>query len=109
MPDRLWQYKINLSTNLIMIVGGYLSEKSVEYRSLGQTESKIADINPEGTPLIRKLARRLLSLKDVKSVKFWQDRVFLTIANKTSREEAEQVTRSTMKILMQYHLKSEGD
>ena len=104
MSDRMWRYKINLSNNMIMIVCGHLCEKAVEYRCLGQTISKESDINPEGTGSTRKLAKKLFSFGEVKSIKFWQNRVFLTISKKTTREEAEQITRSTMKILVQFHL-----
>ena len=100
-----WNTRINIEANSIMIVTNRNNwDRAVEYRSIGQTQSAQTDINPEGTDKSRKLAKKLLSIGDVRGVKFWRDTVFITINKVISKKEAEHISMRAMEILANHNL-----
>ena len=100
-----WYTRINTEANSIMIVTNRNCwNQAIEYRSIGQTQSAQTDINPEGTDKSRKLAKKLLSIGDVRGVKFWRDTVFITINKETSKKEAEHISMRAMETLASHNL-----
>ena len=94
-----WQSKINLEVSSIMLYceKSYW-EQAVNYRSISQTLSQ-CDLNPEGNTGTRKLARALLELNNVKTVKLWRDTIFITVSGGTSQPEATTVIEAAREIL----------
>ena len=97
-----WYSRINLENKTIMIVSNKNCwERVLEYRCIGQTQSAQSDINPEGTEKTRKLAKKLLSLGDVRGVRLWKNTVLLTISSKASKKNMEYISLRAMEILAQ--------
>ena len=95
-----WQSKTNLEDKSIMLFCERSHwEQAANYRNISQTLSQ-CDLNPGGNTETRKLARKLLELNKVKTVKLWRHTIFITISDGTSQVEATEIIESAREILV---------
>ena len=100
-----WESRFNLPVGRITLIGkDCFWRRSVYYREVGQTLSSQTDMNPDGSDRTRKIARQLLELPGVRTVKLWRNTIFITVAAELTVQQADDVVASSMEILSRFNL-----
>jgi len=98
-----WKYEYLEHENLIKVIGDIkLWNTEVSYSNLFQTLSQ-CDMNHGGSPKTRRLARYLLTSKEVISVKLFEDTICILVEDETDLEKARIIAESAISKVAEIH------
>ena len=98
-----WEYEYLEQENLIKVIGlRVLWGTEVRYNSLIQTLSQ-CDMNRDGSTKTRRIARHLLGLPEVKSVKLFETTIYILVEDGTDLEKARIIAESAFSKAAEIH------